>query len=206
MIKLKESDNIIKFNNEDEKILKLKEWSILSNSSKEIKKLIYRGAYTDTSIECDVIGYLEKFTNNNCIDMSYETAVIKIGEELHKINPMLLKDIQESDIKINDLDFKYELIEKNDLTYLEAYFNNKSNYDILSIEITSSVLHSNETLTLITNEVTYKHSISSKFLIPVKSINTIDDLSVIEYKFQYKSGNVICNTTYTPKSKRYIIY
>ena len=44
MIELKEFDELIKFNSEDEQLLKLKQWSILSDSAKELKKLIYRGA------------------------------------------------------------------------------------------------------------------------------------------------------------------
>lgn len=67
MIELKEFDELIKFNSEDEQLLKLKQWSILSDSAKELKKLIYRGASANTSVECEVIGYIEKFTNSKCI-------------------------------------------------------------------------------------------------------------------------------------------
>lgn len=94
MININEFEEIISFNNEDEKISKLKEWTILSPSAKKVKKLMYNGAYTNEPIECDVIGYIEKFTNSNCIDMVYEIAVIKIGSQIHKINPMYLKDMQ----------------------------------------------------------------------------------------------------------------
>lgn len=96
MINLNETEEIILFKSDTEKLSKLKEWTILSSSAKKLKKILYKGAYTIAPIECDVIGYIEKFTNPNCIDMVYETAVIKIGNEIHKINPMYLKDMQKN--------------------------------------------------------------------------------------------------------------
>lgn len=94
MINLKEFDEVIIFKNDTEKLSKLKEWTIISPSAKELKNILYKGTYTSIPVKCDVIGYIEKFTNHNCIDMIYETAVIKIGDEIHKINPMYLKDMQ----------------------------------------------------------------------------------------------------------------
>jgi len=206
MIELKEFDELIKFNSEDEQLLKLKQWSILSDSAKELKKLIYRGASANTSVECEVIGYIEKFTNSKCINMSYETAVIKVGEHLYKINPMYLKDMQESDVKIKDLEFFHTLLSKNDCSYLESYFHNKSEYNIISISLKLSLPGTNDIILLTNNTITYRNGISSKFSVPIPLNIKVDDIVVIEYEFQYESGNVICNTIYNPKSKRYTIY
>ncbi|AYE35417.1 hypothetical protein [Clostridium septicum] len=206
MIDINEFDEIIKFKSNKEKISKLKQWSILTESAKDIKKLIYRGTYTDTSIECDVIGYIEKFTNNKCIDIVYDTAIIKIGENILKISPMYLKDMQESDIKINDLQFNYKMLKKYDSTYLECYFNNNSDYNIIAITLDIHLSNSNQTITLNNSKITYKKSVSSTFSTPIPSIENINTITVLQCTIKYKSGNVVCNTIYNSKSKRYTIY
>ncbi len=94
MIAVKESDNVTYFPSDEEKLSKLKEWGLVSSKAKEVKKFKYKGAYTDKELDCDVIGYIAKETNSKCLNKICETAVIKIGEETHKIDPAYLKQMQ----------------------------------------------------------------------------------------------------------------
>lgn len=138
--------------------------------------------------------------------MVYDTAIIKIGENILKISPMYLKDMQESDIKINDLQFNYKMLKKYDSTYLECYFNNNSDYNIIAITLDIHLSNSNQTITLNNSKITYKKSVSSTFSTPIPSIENINTITVLQCTIKYKSGNVVCNTIYNSKSKRYTIY
>lgn len=89
-----ESNEMIIFENFNDKLDKLKEWGIISSKATKIKELYYKGVYSDVQSECDVIGYLSKPTRKDCIDRTYETAIILVNEETHKIAPAYLKQMQ----------------------------------------------------------------------------------------------------------------
>ena len=101
MIELKENEELIEFKNIEDKMKKLKEWEIISPKAKEIKEIKYKGIYTNAECICEVVGYILKFTNDKCIDMSYETTVIKIEDKFHKISPAHLKEMQLKGFKNN---------------------------------------------------------------------------------------------------------
>lgn len=73
----------ITFNSEEEKIEKLKEWKLISPKAKEIKILYYKGAYTENSVECDVIGYVDD-----------NEIIILVKGSIHSICPDYLADMQ----------------------------------------------------------------------------------------------------------------
>lgn len=95
MIILKDTEekDLILFTKDEEKLAKFKVWGLASSKAMKIPKIYYKGIYADGSVECDVVGYIEKFTRNECIDQVYETVVIKVGESTHKISPAYLKDM-----------------------------------------------------------------------------------------------------------------
>lgn len=75
-----------KFESENEKIERLKEWQLISPKAKEIKKFYYKGAYTNEPTECDVAG----FVDNNEI-------ILYINGELHSIHPDYFADMQKKE-------------------------------------------------------------------------------------------------------------
>ena len=95
MVNLKdiEKQDLRVFSTYEEKLEKLKVWGLASSKTTKIPKLYYKGSYSEDTVECDVIGYIEKFTRDECIDKIYETVVIKVGENTHKISPTYLKDM-----------------------------------------------------------------------------------------------------------------
>lgn len=91
-------DSMIVFNSLSEKMDKLKEWKLISPKAEELKDVYYKdvnGAY-----KCEVIGYLSKKTNLNCLDMYYETIIIKVNDKIVKIAPAYLLEIQKKDFSL----------------------------------------------------------------------------------------------------------
>lgn len=74
------------FKSESHKLEKLKQWELISPKAKEIKKLYYKGAYTQYPVECDVIGYVDD-----------NEIIISINEQLHSIHPDYLLDMQKKE-------------------------------------------------------------------------------------------------------------
>ncbi len=89
---------MLTFNSIDEKVDKLKEWKLLSPKAKELKDIYYKNK--NASYECEVIGYLTKETKPNCINRVYETAVIKVNENIIRIAPMHLLEMQKKNFSI----------------------------------------------------------------------------------------------------------
>lgn len=104
MITLNEKEELIPFKSEDDKISKLKSWDLLSKKATKIKEFKYKGIYVDVETPCQIVGYILKYTNNDCIDMAYETVVIDIDGILHKISPMYLKQMQNKSFKIGEVE------------------------------------------------------------------------------------------------------
>ncbi|MDB2102511.1 hypothetical protein PMW00_05685 [Clostridium paraputrificum] len=71
------------FDSFEEKLEKLKEFEIISPKAKEIKTLYYKGAYTTDIVECDVVGYVDKFE-----------IILNINGELHSIMPECFVEMQ----------------------------------------------------------------------------------------------------------------
>lgn len=90
MINLNEYDNFFQFSSAEEKLEKLKEWKLISNKAKEEKAIMYKGAYTENEVICEIIGYIIQDVGSDV----NETVVIQINEETHKINPVYLKQMQ----------------------------------------------------------------------------------------------------------------
>ncbi|QCH27957.1 exonuclease domain-containing protein [Clostridium tyrobutyricum] len=88
-------DSIITFNNLDDRMDKLKEWKLLSPKAEEEKDIYYKNK--DITYKCEIIGYLNKKTNSNCIDRFYETVVIKFDNDIIKISPAFLLEMQKKD-------------------------------------------------------------------------------------------------------------
>jgi hypothetical protein len=96
MILVNEKDNVITFNNLNEKLNKLYEWELISKTNKdkilngmmELKKFKYYFIGNKSYTECDVIGYIN-YPNNNG-----ETVVVSVDSNLCKIMPLYLKDMQ----------------------------------------------------------------------------------------------------------------
>lgn len=86
-------ENVIIFNTIEEKVEKLFEWGLITEKAKEKKKLKsfkYYNRDVEGAIQCDVVGYIPCL---NKID-GIGTAVICIGDSLHKIMPLYLKQMQ----------------------------------------------------------------------------------------------------------------
>ncbi|MEW9096125.1 MAG: exonuclease domain-containing protein [Clostridiaceae bacterium] len=88
-------NSMIIFDNTNEKIDKLKEWKLLSPKADELKDIYYKDK-SDT-YKCEVIGYFSRKTNSNCLDRSYETIAIKVNNNIIKIAPAYLFDMQKKD-------------------------------------------------------------------------------------------------------------
>ncbi|MDO5039423.1 3'-5' exonuclease [Clostridium sp.] len=76
----------IEFKSEEEKVEKLKELKIISSKAKEVKELYYKGAYSDGSILCDVVGYVDE-----------NEIILKINEKLHSVHPEYFLDMQKKE-------------------------------------------------------------------------------------------------------------
>ncbi|MEG1287601.1 MAG: hypothetical protein RSD13_06065 [Clostridium sp.] len=88
MVSLSDVDRIslVTFENDILKLSKFKTWGLCSSKSRTIPTIFYSGAFTFTKVECEVIGYLKT-------RLGYETVVILIGKDTHKISPEYLKDM-----------------------------------------------------------------------------------------------------------------
>lgn len=84
------------FENEEKKLSKLKEWKLISPTANTVKTIYYKGAYTDTPIECEVIGYRSIKNSEGCINKYFESAIISIAGEIRTILPEYLKQMQSS--------------------------------------------------------------------------------------------------------------
>lgn len=74
------------FNSIEEKLLKLKEYKIISAGAKEVKDLYYKGAYTEDVDLCDVVGFVDE-----------NEIVLNINGNLHSIHPDYFIDMQKSE-------------------------------------------------------------------------------------------------------------
>jgi len=76
----------IKFESIEEKLLKLKEFKIISQGAKEVKDLYYKGVYTEDFVLCDVVGYVDE-----------NEIILSINDKLHSIHPDYFIDMQKSE-------------------------------------------------------------------------------------------------------------
>jgi len=76
----------IKFETLEEKLLKLKEFKIISQGAKEVKDLYYKGVYTEEFVLCDVEGYVDE-----------NEIILNIEGNLHSIHPDYFIDMQKSE-------------------------------------------------------------------------------------------------------------
>lgn len=76
----------IRFETLEEKLLKLKEFKIISQGAKEVKDLYYKGAYTEEFVLCDVEGYVDE-----------NEIILNIEGNLHSIHPDYFIDMQKSE-------------------------------------------------------------------------------------------------------------
>lgn len=83
------------FNSEKEKIEKLKQWNLISPKATEIKKLYYKGAYTQNCIESDVVGFVDD-----------NEIVIELNGQLHCIHPEYFADMQQKKGRIIIVDIE----------------------------------------------------------------------------------------------------
>lgn len=74
------------FESENEKLEKLKKWKLISPKATEIKKLYYKGAYTNGPVECDVTGFVDD-----------NEIILYINGQLHSIHPDYLVDMQKKE-------------------------------------------------------------------------------------------------------------
>ncbi|WP_300379495.1 BRCT domain-containing protein [Clostridium sp.] len=74
------------FSSIEEKLLKLKEYKIISSGAKEVKDLYYKGAYTKNVDLCDVVGFVDE-----------NEIVLNIKDNLHSIHPDYFIDMQKSE-------------------------------------------------------------------------------------------------------------
>lgn len=67
----------------DEKINRLKEWQIIYPKAEKNIKIYYKGAYSEKTMECDVVGYVDD-----------NEVIISINNMLHSIHPDYLAEMQ----------------------------------------------------------------------------------------------------------------
>lgn len=70
----------------DEKINKLKEWQIIYPKAEKNIKIYYKGAYSEKTMECDVVGYVDD-----------NEVIISINNMLHSIHPDYLAEMQKKE-------------------------------------------------------------------------------------------------------------
>lgn len=75
-----------RFDTEDDKIKKFREWKIITPKATSIKKLYYKGFYTNKPVECDVVGVVDD-----------NEIVLDINGQLHSIHPDCFADMQKKD-------------------------------------------------------------------------------------------------------------
>ncbi len=124
MVKVKESDKVIMFTNPKEQAEMLLKWDLVSNAyvmSKKYlgdeKKFKYYYSCSNTPHKCDIVGYI-MYPNNNG-----ETAVVSVNNDLLKIMPAHIKEMQLSSY----IDYS----KNNDLNTTP---NNISNNEFISID------------------------------------------------------------------------
>ncbi|MFR5946596.1 MAG: hypothetical protein ACLUF8_04220 [Clostridium sp.] len=202
-IDLKDSDNIIEFKTKEEKLNKFKEWNLITKSANEIKPLFYRGPYVKSLAECNIIGYLSKATNSNCISDKYETLVTEINGNIHKINIDHLIELQDSPLKISDLEIGKNILINDTKTFLEISCLNLSTSDILNI--TFDVLLNNDfekkELSIFKTIKPGCSSTTNKILIPKDT--TKDKVEITNYEIKFINNKTRISISYNPKSKRY---
>lgn len=76
----------IRFKSLEEKLLKLKEFKIISQGAKEVKDFYYKGVYTEDFVLCDVEGYVDE-----------NEIILNIEGNLHSIHPDYFIDMQKSE-------------------------------------------------------------------------------------------------------------
>ena len=101
---LNENDRYLEFETFDEKIEKLRVWKMISPKAASIKQIVYKGVAANGTVFCNVVGYIESDVLAKDNDPQYETAVIEIGNDTHKINAAYLKQMQKKEFLPN----KYE--------------------------------------------------------------------------------------------------
>jgi DNA polymerase-3 subunit epsilon len=81
------------FENDIERIEKLKEWGIAN------KTLQYKGNFKPE--ECKIVGYIKKIADpKNCNSPFYETIIIKVNGKISKLNIEYFKQMQLNKFKL----------------------------------------------------------------------------------------------------------
>ncbi len=81
------------FQSDDEMLIYLKDHQLLSQRATEAKPMYYRGAFSDTLLPCQVVGWQDTVF-----------AVIRVNGTLHTIHPDHLADLQPKKAELNELD------------------------------------------------------------------------------------------------------
>ena len=84
----------LRFLSENDKLDNLKNLKLLPPKAKEVKKLLYKGMYSNKTVECDVKGYLI----GRC---GIHTLIIDLNGINHPIHPDYLRDMQKSNFSLN---------------------------------------------------------------------------------------------------------
>lgn len=103
--------NEIKFENDEDKLEKLKEINIIAKtkSLKALSEIVYKSIDKNGQViskQCEIISYNWKETNKDCINKIYENLTIKVENKIFDINIDYLKDMQKKSwgiIKDSDL-------------------------------------------------------------------------------------------------------
>lgn len=97
MVKVQDSDKVVLFQNPTEKAELLLEWDLVSSTYvlaqkylKDEKTFKYYYNNSNQAQNCEVVGYI-MYPNNNG-----KTAVVKVNNDLLKIMPAHLKEMQQS--------------------------------------------------------------------------------------------------------------
>lgn len=128
---------ICQFNDDNDRLQKLKEWGLLTEESNENIKVFYKGVYNDTAVECDVIGYLPKVPTEDSLKTSYETVVLLVQGKIHKISPDYLREMQKGTFATNDFNAHMELSEE----FVEKNLESKTESNKLFVKTVSQILN-----------------------------------------------------------------
>lgn len=106
----KDNEIVIKFRDLSKKEIfnKLFEWELISENQKNKqleKSFKYFPSKTSNPIQCSIFGYIEYESQYHKRELNQivirNTIVVSIDNQLHKIMPQYLKEMQKSDFKNN---------------------------------------------------------------------------------------------------------
>lgn len=78
------------FNDDLEKMNKLKELKLLSDKAKRLKDFYYKGFYVKEPTKCNIVGFVDN-----------SEIIIEVNSLLHSIHPAYFKQMQKSNFRIN---------------------------------------------------------------------------------------------------------